>query len=564
MRVLIALFIMLAIPASGFSTTWYVPDDFSKIQEAISDLSVVDGDTIIVKPGTYVENIDFLGKAIVVKSEQGPDITILDGNQVKSVVTFASGEEHDSILDGFTITNGVANSHPNYDGGGILCANSSSPTILNNIISGNLATYGGGIHCKDSSPEIKANIISGNTGEYDGGGILCDNSASMITDNTVMGNASGSGGGIECRNSTSTIYKNTISGNSGFSGGGIECCNSLLEILDNIISGNSASYGGGIYCDKASPVIKNNTIIYNTAYDPLQGGGGGIYCLDPSSKPVISNNVIAGNWSMDTGGGICCYDGSSPVISNNMIYGNSTVWGGGIFCEQYSVPVISNNTITQNIALSGGGLFGTFSSPVITNTILWDDTPDEVVVVNGSPTITYSNIQGGWPGMGNIDDDPLFVDSADNDFHVFYNSPCRDSGDNNAPNLPSEDFEGDPRITYGTVDMGADEVHTHLYYTGDATPGGIVKVKIVGMPGTTPVGLCIGGGVLDPPLPSIWGDWYLKFPIIGPVDLGTIPAPDGVLVIPGSIPGSVPAPYSFPMQVLIGIELTNLCVMYIE
>jgi hypothetical protein len=62
----------------------------------------------------------------------------------------------------------------------------------------------------------------------------------------------------------------------------------------------------------------------------------------------------------------------------------------------------------------------------------------------------------------------------------------------------------------------------------------------------------------------MWGDWYLAFPIIGPVDLGSITSPEGVLIIPGSIPASPPAPYSIPMQALIGAELTNLSVLEVK
>ena len=95
--------IVLAIPVFAHAqTTWYVPDDFPTIQGAISDPLVMNGDTVIVRPGTYVENINFLGKAITLVSEQGPEYTFIDGGQAGSVVTFTNNEGLDSVLDGFT------------------------------------------------------------------------------------------------------------------------------------------------------------------------------------------------------------------------------------------------------------------------------------------------------------------------------------------------------------------------------------------------------------------------------------------------------------------------------
>ena len=166
-------------------------------------------------------------------------------------------------------------------------------------------------------------------------------------------------------------------------------------------------------------------------------------------------------------------------------------------------------------------------------------------------------------GSGMIDADPLFVNAVSGDLHLTHTSPCKDTGDNTAI-TELYDFESDPRIAYSTVDMGADEFFTHMYCTGDAIVGGTVEAKFVGVPGTTPVGWYIGAGILDPPLLSMWGDWYLKFPIFGPMDLGSITSPEGVLIIPGTIPSSPPPPYSIPMQALIGAELTNLSVLEIK
>jgi parallel beta-helix repeat protein len=545
MRYAIIILVTFAVPALAHAATLKVPSQYPTIQDAIDAAS--GGDTVLVAPGTYVEHINFLGKSILVMSEQGSDLTIIEGyTSGICVVSFWSGEGFDTVLDGFTITNG--------DWSGIMCSD-STPTIRNNIITGNSATWvtgtdGGGICCiNDSSPFITHNTIIDNWCNGIGGGISfsdCNSGhAPIITNNTIMGNRSKYGGGISVYNSNPIILGNVIAFNS-------------VKIL-------GGGYGGGIYCHSSGPTIMNNTISGNTA----NGGGGGIHSYD--AYPTITGNIITQNTAKDSGGGISfgasffdSFPNMTPSvpITSNIVTGNTAKSGGGISLY-YPSTDISNNTIFGNIAhLNGGGIDITLFPPTVTNTILWANMPDQVS--GGNPTVTYSNVQGGYSGTGNIDSDPLFVDPNNGDFHLTFNSPCRASGTNTAPGLTDYDFEGDPRIAYGTVDMGADEFYTHLYWTGDATPGGNVEVKFVGLPGTSPVGLCIGTGVLEPPIPSIWGVWYLQFPIIGPIDLGTINSPEGVLIIPGTIPGTPPPPYSLPMQALIGVELTNLSVLEVK
>ncbi len=175
-RVLVFLLFMV-LPVFGMAATIHVPGDQPTIQAGID--AAVDGDTVLVAPGTYVENIDFLGKAITVISEQEPEVTIIDGGSpsdpdVASVVTFESEEGPDSILEGFTVTNGTGNNFPGqgFNGGGIF-THYSSPTITGNIITGNLLLYdyshGGGIFANNASPTITGNTISGNTAAVGGG-----------------------------------------------------------------------------------------------------------------------------------------------------------------------------------------------------------------------------------------------------------------------------------------------------------------------------------------------------------------------------------------------------------
>jgi parallel beta-helix repeat protein/predicted outer membrane repeat protein len=393
----------------------HVPADSSTIQAGIDGAD--EGDTVLVAEGIYTgdgnRDIDFSGKAIVVMSKNGPEVTFIDCEGSVSDrhrgFNFHSGEDTTSVVQGFTIKNGHMRGWP-YFGGGIYCEN-SSPTITNNIITQNYSEYnGGGIHCTNSSPKIVNNTISENTsGQYGGGGIYCENSSPTIFNNVINGNGASSGGGIKCDGSSPIVINNIIIGNTSYSsGGGIwSAQNSSPEITKNNITGNYTKYyGGGIYCGTGYPTIRNN---------------------------IISGNTATGFEEDGQGGGIAC-DWSSPLITNNVITGNTVdLMGGGIYCKSSS-PTITNNTLSGNTAdIRGGGVYCYSSSPTIKNSILWDDIPEEIYVSSGLPTVTYSDVQGGYSGEGNINSDPLFVDPDNDNYFLQLGSPCVDVGDSLIP-----------------------------------------------------------------------------------------------------------------------------------
>jgi len=246
----------------------------------------------------------------------------------------------------------------------------------------------------------------------------------------IGGGADANGGSVFIDNCSPTISHSTMRQCSAAGwGGAIYCKSSHAVISNNSINGNSAVHGGGIYCEPYSnATISNNTINGNSAEH-----GGGIYCTR-NSNLTITNNTVSWN-SAEHGGGIYFFE-SHPAINNNTLTGNSANVGGGIYCS-YSTPRISNNTISRNSAdISGGGIYCISSSPTIINSILWADTPQEIAVLSGNPTVTYCDVQRGWSGIGNIDADPIFVGPEREDFYLRWHSPCIDAGD---PSLTDPD-----------------------------------------------------------------------------------------------------------------------------
>jgi len=150
---------------------WDGSGDYLTIQEGIDAAS--DGDEVVVCDGTYTgpgnKDLDFHGKAITVRSANGPDNCVIDCEQRGRGFYFRSGETKASVMDGFTITGGHAG-----QGGAIYCSE-TSPTVLNCVISANVAVEGGGIYCSESSPTVVNCVIRDNSALFGngGGGIYC-------------------------------------------------------------------------------------------------------------------------------------------------------------------------------------------------------------------------------------------------------------------------------------------------------------------------------------------------------------------------------------------------------
>ncbi len=244
--------------------------------------------------------------------------------------------------------------------------------------------------------------------------------------------------------------------------GGFNGSETGLEERDWITHVTTVDGNNGVSSFYVTADARIDGFTITNGYSNRYNGGGGI--LNFRASPTISNCIFDGNSAVRMGGAITNYLDSSPTIINSIFHGNTTEqYGGAIANFIRSSPTITNCTFYNNIAVyEGGGMWNySSSSPIVTNTIFWGNTalygPE---VFNGSGSnadVAYSNIQGGYPGPGNIDGDPGFFDPDNGDFHLAAGSPATDVGDPDAPSLPETDFEGDPRIVGPAPDMGVDE-----------------------------------------------------------------------------------------------------------
>ncbi len=283
--------------------------------------------------------------------------------------------------------------------------------------------------------------------EQSGGGMININGSPTVVNTTFVGNAAvKNGGGM--RNYNAAVKND----------GGMRNYNAANPRITNVtFRGNTAQFGGAISNHFSNPELKNVVFVGNSA--TANGGGLDNYF----SSPMVVNAVFSGNTAQNNGGGVYNTDiGSQPHFINVTFRGNSATSGGGMSNVWNSHATLVNVILWENSATSG---------PQIYN------------ANGGTATVSYSNVQGGWPGTGNVDADPLFVDAdgadsivgtEDDDLRLGPNSPCIDAGDNLSVTVTT-DLDGNPRFvdiptapntgngTPPIVDMGAYEVQVRIY-----------------------------------------------------------------------------------------------------
>ncbi len=383
--------IILIFPA--YSATLYVGpgEAYTEIQPAIDAAS--DGDKVIVRDGTYILSSQIsIDKLITVQSENGPGSAIIDGdNTTRCFYVNNAG----AIVDGFTITNGRSEK-----GGGVFI-DVAGGTVKNCIITENTADANGNDGCDACIYQPGGTYdggAGGDGGDAYGGGIYLSGNGRIL--NCVITNnhaeSIGGDGGDGSDSIVASGYATTFNKWICF----------CTEVGNGGNGGNSGYvYGGGAYLEPGS-MMQNCTVINNTVMSSAGGGGFGGLVLDDCGicspcyycpKPDGTDGTLGSSFSPQ-GGGV--YSPGSAILRNSIVYGNS----------------VSNYH---------GGSF------------------------------SYSCTSPDPGGVGNITNDPLFVDAAADDFRLLETSPCIDTG--TPTGAPSEDIDGNPRPKDSGYDMGAYE-----------------------------------------------------------------------------------------------------------
>jgi len=444
-----------------------------------------------------------------------PDFVNNDENSYH--ITTASLTDATAVMSGITLSDGNANgpsARLDLRRGGAMYTVDGAPTVIDCVFRANAGQTGGAIYNEASSPTITNCLFDGNHAIFSSGsgGAMANLSGSspVVSDCTFTANAgtvTGRGGAIFNRFSSHPVVTDcTFQDNTCGAGGALansDGCSPLITrclFIGNTVN-TPAGWGGALWSQNfSSPTVTDCSFFENSA---AAGGAvlnqagsdatyiacffvgntadcfGGAMFTDKSSPRIvgctfITNMVLGANvaWggAMHNRGGCCNLD-TDPEIINSVFVGNSALTGGAISNAASNV-LIADSTIAANTAQVAGGVYTWFEGVTcIHNSILWSNDVGQIVNEEaGTTTATYSLIEAGYPGPGNIDADPLFVDPDNGDFRVSADSPCIDAGDNTAvPQDITTDLDGNPRFleipetpdtgngTLPIVDMGAYE-----------------------------------------------------------------------------------------------------------
>ena len=364
------------------------------------------------------------------------------------------------------IENVILEENHAWNGGGMSFYRVEGPVLNNVTIRNNTAAYrGGGIFAIGSTMTMTGVTITGNECfELNGGGMMLAATDGVYDNMTITNNSCGThGGGIwtnysggpESYDDGWTLINSTISGNtSARHGGGIAFAWSHPTVINCTISDNTANWGGGGIMGITSGFTLKESIVSNN-YATSNGGGirasGPVY--DGLEPPIIEDCIVTGNETAEESGGILLYNGQ---VKRTVVFDNhAATYTGGVGIQAFAT--LTNVTISGNTAPQGGGIEAWNNGhPEVINSIIWNNTPTAVSLFgSGGIDITYSDIEDGWDGEGNIDANPIFVDADNGDYTLQSpDSPCINAG---TADLNGDGTEDITDYSGSAPDMGAFE-----------------------------------------------------------------------------------------------------------
>jgi hypothetical protein len=415
-----------------------VPGTYPTIQAALD--AAQDGDTVLVQPGTYNESLVFPNAAVTLESAGGSAVTTIDatGLQARVILIVASPSV---TVRGFTITGGNVQD-VGYGGGVYTSAVATTIQdcrIIDNVLTGNGFAQGGGIYAATPTQlvgcEIRDNHVVGIDGLGGGGAGAVTATGCLLADNSAY-RGGGAAGGIW---SHCTFEGNVAVGDGGgfysFLGGGpIDC------LFKANVSGGS---GGGCAINSVGGLLAVVQLQGCTFLGNVAGGAGGGAALSASADMGGATVSVVN----------CIFAGNEAVYGDGFVGSTLGVGGFGGTCVSCCTldgdALLAENTVlVEHVIARNPSAGGPFQLPF-----------------GGTLTVSWSDVQGGWVGLGNFDSDPLFVNPAAGDYHLSVGSPCIDAGDPayspTSPGFgcyePGDDVDGQPRPLGGHVDIGADE-----------------------------------------------------------------------------------------------------------
>ncbi len=386
LRLLTALTLCALIARTGLAqTTWYVDaagtppgtgaqgDPYTSIQFALSQATTVDGDTVLVAPGTYAETVDFLGKAVTVESSQGAAATTLDAQGAGSAVSFTAASPGAAVLRGFTVTGGTgAPMGSTTAGGGLLCT-AAGLTVDQCVLRQNVADLGGGLYAA-AAVDVLDSVVEDNVAGSSavlrnglGGGFFVAGGGDLVFVGDLDRNQADKGGGGyvdaggrlamtgNCRDNVGTGFSGPPEGGGLYLGGDAAILTDV-HVTGNLADGLDALGGGifGVVTMQGGSVVGNGAgEFFSTGSTP--GRGGGIY-----GTATVDGTLIEGNFGGIQGGNVR----GDGLYTNCTVRTGASQFGGGFYCPIGASLVIRDSLLEDNQALSdgtedfGGGVYG--------------------------------------------------------------------------------------------------------------------------------------------------------------------------------------------------------------